>query len=175
MIIHALIVYSNYMNFRLSWQASLTPFMTTCLAQIRFAIPTPWHTVLRKQGLKFFPKTSNVSSSGRQSLPGAGTPGAADERRGEALRGGRQVYLVWIRGVNHVLWTRILKPAIMQRAGVQFDHPTGEQLSIYEFFWALNKTRPSLFRHFGGLLPSSSDWGRTYWIGTHSRTGLFLF
>ena len=99
--------------------------------QIRFAIPS--------QG-----KASNVS--GRHSLLGARTPGAADERRGEAVRWGRQVSLGLIRKMAQcvpgatwalsepklTIFTRILKPAIMQRAGVQFDHPTGANQNSFE-------------------------------------------
>ena len=69
-------------------------------------------------------------------LPGATITGGlleqplhhpADEYGGEAVRGGE-----FCLNLNKFLLTRILKPAIMQRAGVQFDHPTGAHQNSIE-------------------------------------------
>ena len=118
----------------------------------------------------------------------------ADEGGGEAAKGGHKVTFVWTwtwfywqgssnqqscRGLVFSLtiqqvWIRIiLNPENAPRFR-HFSH-----LRHLFYFWNIYKTNKEItdilvFRHFGGLLPSSPGWSGNNWVGNDPRAGLTI-
>ena len=101
-------LFIEQMDFRLSWLALSTHCTTTCRVQTRLERK---HRNLTKN-----PARNELTVSSRSTW----SCWWAWSRRSPRRRPGEHFVF------NHQdLLYRILKPALMQRAGVQFDHPTG--------------------------------------------------
>ena len=147
------------MDFRLSWLVLSTHCTTTCRVQTRLERKhrNPTKNPARNE--------LTVSSRSTWSCWWAWWRRSPRRRPGE--------HFVF----NHQdLLYRILKPALMQRAGVQFDHPTGIHnqsldicLEITKMYFHSNYRR---YRRFGSLLPISSCGTGANWVGVDSRAGL---
>ena len=153
-------LFIEQMDFRLSWLALSTHCTTTCRVQTRLERK---HRNSTKN-----PARNELTVSSRSTW----SCWWAWSRRSPRRRPGEHFVF------NHQdLLYRILKPALMQRAGVQFDHPTGIYnhisldicLGITKMYFLSNY---HCFRRFGSLLPISSCGTGTNWVGVDSRAGL---
>ena len=151
-------LFIEQMDFRLSWLALSTHCTTTCRVQTRLERK---HRNLTKN-----PARNELTVSSRSTW----SYWWAWSRRSPRRRPGRHCVF------NHQdLLHRILKPALMQRAGVQFDHPTGihNHKSGYLLgnYYDVLPFKLSLFQAFWKLITNLilRDWNQLSWHWFQSR------